>query len=155
MFDEVLVSRDFEKDLRQLPTQKQEIIARKITFLAHNPHHSSLNAHRLWRVEDDIWECYIDQGHHATRLLYEIQGRNLLLWRLGNHDIVDRAHMLNFASTAQFQHWKLPADQVLAAIVEPSIPAYRDAQSYAQAIPLADNAAQGTNYRTAPSNPCL
>lgn len=147
MFAEVLVTRDFEDAFRQLAAQKQEITTRKIIFLTNNQQHPSLNAHRLLLAGDDIWECYIDRG---SRLLYEMRGQTLVLWRLGSHKLVDRAHLLNFDRSAQFQPWEAPAHQENLPIAVPisSIPTYRDAQYYAQAASPTDDAAQEKNYFT-------
>lgn len=104
MLDDIRITRDFEVVFQQLQPQKQEIVKRKVTYLARNPYHPSLNAHRLKQVGQQIWECYIDQG---MRLLYEIQQNTLHLWGLGGHVIVDRAHQLHFNRSASFLSWNV------------------------------------------------
>ncbi len=91
MFDEALMSREFHLAFQDLPPRKRRIVQKKIALLKENPQHRSLRAHRLDQINRQIWDCYIDRGHGGTRLLYEIQGRKLVLWRLGTHDVVDHA----------------------------------------------------------------
>jgi superfamily I DNA/RNA helicase/mRNA-degrading endonuclease RelE of RelBE toxin-antitoxin system len=107
MLNEVLTTQDFDRVFQELQPQKQEIVKRKVKYLARDPSHPSLNAHRVKHADGPIWECYIDRGRSGMRLLYEIQGKSLLLWHLGGHDIIDRAHLLSFnRSLAQFFPWE-------------------------------------------------
>ncbi len=108
MLDDIRMTRDFEVIFQQLQPQKQEIVKRKVVYLARNPYHPSLKAHRLKQVGQQIWECYIDQG---MRLLYEIQQNALYLWCLGGHVIVDRAHQLHFSRSARFLSWDVLENQ--------------------------------------------
>ncbi|MGH2506340.1 MAG: 3'-5' exonuclease [Ktedonobacteraceae bacterium] len=148
MFTEVLMTRDFEGVFRQLPRQKQEIVTHKIKLLVQDQSHPSLKVHRLRRAGDNIRECYIDRGN---RLLYEVQGPKIVLWGLGGHKIVDRAHQQSFDRSAHLLHWQLPVDQDAVPTVAsaPSAPAYRDAQSYVytQVTPQqTESVAQERNY---------
>lgn len=106
MFDEALMSRDFHLAFQQLHPQKREIVKRKVDLLLDNPRHRSLNVHRLRQANRQIWDCYIDRGHGGTRLLYETQGKRLLLWRLGHHDLIDHVRQLIFDPSAQFLNWE-------------------------------------------------
>jgi mRNA-degrading endonuclease YafQ of YafQ-DinJ toxin-antitoxin module len=106
MFTEVLMSKHFEKTLVELLAPKRQQVVQKVELLLTNPAHPSLQAHRLWRLGGQIWDCYVDRGHCAMRLLYEIQEHRLILWRLGGHDVVDRAHCLGFDRSAQLLNWK-------------------------------------------------
>ncbi|HEY1351899.1 MAG TPA: 3'-5' exonuclease [Ktedonobacteraceae bacterium] len=112
MFAEVLMSRHFEKTFAELLPQKRALVAQKIELLLTNRTHPSLQSHRLWRLGGQIWDCYVDRGHCAMRLLYEIQERRLILWRLGGHEVVDRAHSLGFDRTAQLLNWQGPTGPV-------------------------------------------
>lgn len=145
MFAEVLVTKDFESAFRRLLSQKQDIVRRKIAFLVQDTSHPSLKAHRLSRAGQNIWECYIDQG---SRLLYEMQGQVLVLWRLGGHHIVDRAHLLSFDHSTPLQSWELPVSQEQQPTVaaQPNFLAYRSPQAPAQAVSPGQNATQTTNY---------
>src|SRR5579883_1761937 len=100
MIDDIRVTQDFDTAFRSLLKKKQEIIKRKVFYLAGNPFHPSLNAHRVKQADGQIWECYVDQG---MRLLYEVQQKTLRLWYLGGHAIVERAHRLSFNRSALFQ----------------------------------------------------
>ena len=124
MFDEVLMTQDFDLAFQQLQPQKREIVRRKILYLLENPFHSSLHAHRLKRGGENIWECYIDQG---MRLLYEIRQNTLRLWYLGGHIIVDRARRLRFNQTARFLLWQPPVSPLP---VEERSASQREAQAY-------------------------
>lgn len=136
MFDEVLMTQDFDLAFQQLQPQKREIVRRKITYLLENPFHSSLHAHRLKQGGEDIWECYIDQG---MRLLYEVRQSTLRLWYLGGHMIVDRARRMHFNQAARFLLWKPPASPLPGE----DRPALRqETQTY-----------QGIQCDTAPSRP--
>ncbi len=104
MIDDIRVTQDFETAFRSLPVQKQSIIKRKVEYLAENPYHPSLNAHRVKQADGQIWECYIDQG---MRLLYEVQQKTLRLWYLGGHAIVERVHKLSFNRSSLFLSWSL------------------------------------------------
>jgi superfamily I DNA/RNA helicase/mRNA-degrading endonuclease YafQ of YafQ-DinJ toxin-antitoxin module len=106
MFSEVLMSKHFEKTLGALLAPKRQQVLQKVEMLLANPAHPSLQTHRLWRLGGQIWDCYVDRGHCAMRLLYEIQEQKLILWRLGGHDVVDRAHCLGFDRYAQLLNWR-------------------------------------------------
>jgi superfamily I DNA/RNA helicase len=105
MFDEVLMSKHFEKAFNEVFPHRRKLIVQKIDLLLANPAHPSLHTHRLWRLGGQIWDCYVDRGHNAMRLLYEIRDKKLILWRLGGHDVVDHAHLLGFDRSAQLLNW--------------------------------------------------
>lgn len=115
MFEEVLMSRDFDRALQQFQERKRELVKNKVNFLIVNPRHRSLQAHRLHRLGNQIWDCHVDHSHGGTRLLYEIRGKQLLLWGLGNHDIVDRAHQLLFDPATDFLKWEHQAIPIVRA----------------------------------------
>lgn len=145
MFCEVLMTQDFDLAFQQLQPQKREIVRRKIHYLLTDPSHSSLNAHRLKRAGEDIWECYIDQG---MRLLYEMRQSTLRLWYLGGHVLVDRARKLAFNGAAKFHPWELSPGMVTPADMSApgfAAPAYRDARSYAVASRPPEDSAENRN----------
>ena len=111
MFEEIFTTEEFAKAFKQLPAQKQKIVQQKISYLSENQKHPSLKTHQLWRLGNNIWDCYIDRGHGGTRLLYEIRGKTLLLWRIGGHDIVDHATRSHFAESTLFQPWLMHLKQ--------------------------------------------
>ena len=85
----------FSSDLRRQSSDK-------LTLLATNPFHPSLNAHRLERLGTvhDKWECYIN---HSCRIIYDLKDGHLRVWYIGEHSIVDRACNYSFAAGTQFQ----------------------------------------------------
>lgn len=123
MFAEVLMSKHFEKTLAALLPARRQLVGQKVELLLTNPAHPSLQSHRLWRLGGQIWDCYVDRGHTAMRLLYEIQDKKLILWRLGGHDVVDRAHSLGFDRSAQLLNWIGPPQRKPAAQDLPPEPA--------------------------------
>lgn len=118
MSGDIRVTQDFEMAFRSLSAQKQEIVRRKVEYLAKDAHHPSLKAHRVKQADGQIWECYIDQG---MRLLYETQQGNLYLWYLGGHAIVERVRQLRFNRSALLLTWEL--QEMRAAL--PEVPAGR------------------------------
>lgn len=147
MFNEVLMTQDFDLAFQQLQPQKREIVKRKIRYLLTDPSHSSLNVHRIKQAGENIWECYIDQG---MRLLYEIRQSTLRLWYLGGHVLVDRARKLSFSDAARFRLWDLlPDSSRVAKAPVPGVaaPTYRDARSCAvDARPGDDSAGDGNVF---------
>ena len=146
MIDDIRVTQDFDVAFHSLPAQKQEIIKRKVQYLARNPYHPSLNAHRVKQADGQIWECYIDQG---TRLLYEVQQKTLRLWYLGGHAIVDRVRKLSFNRSALFLAWSLqescislPALPVQTALA----PFHSGTRSYTQPAQPVEDSAKESNY---------
>lgn len=110
----IVVSDDFLSDLDSLSIDMRRRVMNKIRLLAENPAHPSLNAHRLERVPaDNIWECYITRGN---RLVYEPQGEELRLWRVGDHTLIDRVHQLSFSPHTPFR--RLDADERAKPAVE-------------------------------------
>ncbi len=91
----VVTTDDFRYAWNRLTPQMQRIIKNKINRLAENRGHPSLHVHRLRKVREDIWVCYITIN---MRLLYEYREDTLYLWNLGGHSIVDKVHLRKFAS---------------------------------------------------------
>jgi superfamily I DNA/RNA helicase/mRNA-degrading endonuclease YafQ of YafQ-DinJ toxin-antitoxin module len=98
---ELVVSDDFLNDLGQLQPERSRQVMNKLHILADNPRHPSLQAHRLERIKTkNLWECYINQG---DRLIFEPEGEKLRLWRVGDHQIIDRVHLLSFSAHTPFR----------------------------------------------------
>ncbi len=95
----LVVSDEFLSELDMLPLELKERSLEKIKLLAENPAHPSLNAHKLKRVPDK-WECYISMSH---RLIYEYHDKEILLWSIGDHSIVDQAHIRSFSPHTSFR----------------------------------------------------
>jgi len=145
MFAEVLMSKHFEKTLAALLPSRRQLVVQKVELLLANQAHPSLQSHRLWRLGGQIWDCYVDRGHTAMRLLYEIQEKKLILWRLGGHDVVDRAHVLGFDRSARLLNWTRPPVQEpeARAAVAPAEQSWRQAQLV---LPQGEEQEQERNY---------
>ncbi|HLH61296.1 MAG TPA: hypothetical protein VKV20_06380 [Ktedonobacteraceae bacterium] len=84
----------FLESYRQLPERIRRIVDSKIEQLAANPGHRSLQAHKLRQVKGEtIWSCYISIN---KRLLYQYKRGHIYLWDVGEHSIVERAHLRRF-----------------------------------------------------------
>jgi mRNA-degrading endonuclease RelE of RelBE toxin-antitoxin system len=91
---QVIATRAFLEAYQQLPLRVQSIIDSKIEQLARNPSHRSLQAHKLHRVKgENVWSCYISIN---KRLLYQYKNGKIYLWYVGEHVIVERAHLRRF-----------------------------------------------------------
>jgi len=96
---DIVVSDEFLAELDTAPSELRERALRKIELLAENPAHPSLNAHRIHRAPGK-WECYVTKSH---RIIYEPAGDELRLWRIGDHQIIDRVHTLSFSPHTPFR----------------------------------------------------
>lgn len=98
---ELVVSDDFLNDLNGLRPDQQKWVMSKIRLLEDNPRHPSLQVHRVERIKaKDIWECYLSDG---DRLIYEQKGDLLRLWRVGDHQVVDRVNQYTFSAHTPFR----------------------------------------------------
>ncbi|MCX6064100.1 MAG: ATP-dependent helicase [Caldiserica bacterium] len=111
MTREVLLSPEAIESLGSLPAELHHQSSEKLTLLATNPFHPSLNAHRLTGLKNvhDKWECYINLSH---RIIYDLGEGELRIWDIGDHSIVDRARNMSFAAGTMFQR--------LQAVAEPA-----------------------------------
>lgn len=96
---DIIVSDEFLNALDVLPADLKERALQKIGLLAQNPAHPSLNAHKLNRVPGK-WECYITENH---RLIFEPGSDEIRLWKIGDHTVVDRVHLLSFSPHTSFR----------------------------------------------------
>ena len=99
---DILLSPEAVASLGSFPSDLRHQSSDKLTLLATNPFHPSLNAHRLERLGTvhDKWECYIN---HSCRIIYDLKDGHLRVWYIGEHSIVDRACNYSFAAGTQFQ----------------------------------------------------
>lgn len=95
----IVVSDGFLGELDVLSGDMKDRALQKITLLADNPSHPSLNCHKLKRVKNK-WECYVSDSH---RIIFDTKDDELRLWHIGDHSIVDRAHMLSFSPHTAFR----------------------------------------------------
>ena len=102
-----LMQDTFKDDLRKLPKELQERTRSTIEMLLKNP---SLNGLRIKPVEGastaqrKIMEARVNDGY---RLIWERVGKDIAIWRVGNHDIIDKAYKINNiqASTNAREHY--------------------------------------------------
>ena len=76
----------FRRDFRNLPKDIKDRANKALRSLLENPRHPSLRARRM-KATEDIWEASISM---AYRLTYQIAGQNLILRRIGTHDILKK-----------------------------------------------------------------
>ena len=93
--EQVIVTSRFLRTWENLPPRKRQVVVAKITLLTTDPRYPSLNVHRLHRAGKEIFECYVSCN---TRLLYQYQEEKIVLWEVGGHAIVDRAHLRGFSA---------------------------------------------------------
>ena len=58
------------------------------------------------------WECYITDNH---RLIFEPGGDEIRLWKIGDHTVVDRVHLLSFSPHTSFRRIDSEPPQVSEA----------------------------------------
>ena len=99
---DIVLSPEAVASLGSFPSELRHQSSEKLTLLATNPFHPSLNAHRLERLGTvhDKWECYINR---SCRIIYDLKDGHLRIWYIGEHSIVDRACNYCFAAGTQFQ----------------------------------------------------
>ncbi|GAC1457594.1 MAG: hypothetical protein PVS3B3_31680 [Ktedonobacteraceae bacterium] len=91
----IVATKDFQHAYKQLGPRMQKIVDKKIRCLATNYTYPSLQAHRLKQARaENVWICYITI---TKRLLYQYKNGSIYLWDVGEHSIVERVHLRNFA----------------------------------------------------------
>src|SRR5438876_11669081 len=84
----------FLESYGRLPERIRSIVDSKIERLARNPAHRSLQAHKLRQAKGkNIWSCYISIN---KRLLYQYKDGKIYLWNVGEHSVVERAHLRHY-----------------------------------------------------------
>jgi len=76
----------FTRDFRNLPKDIKTRASKGLRLLIENPRHPSLRARKMKAVED-IWEASISMAYRVT---YQIAGNDLILRRIGTHDILKK-----------------------------------------------------------------
>lgn len=115
---DIVVSDEFLGELDVLNADLKERVVQKIGLLAENPAHPSLNAHKLSRAEGK-WECYVSSSH---RLIYDLAGEEIRLWKVGDHSIIDRVQTFTFSPHTAFR--RFDTDETEAPVDKPfEIPA--------------------------------
>ena len=99
MVYQLVISDEFDSQFAAMTLELRQRSLDKLGRLAENPYHPSLNAHRLHAAEGK-WECYVTDSH---RLIYEPFGNELRLWKIGTHQIIDRARSFAFCSHTSFR----------------------------------------------------
>jgi len=99
---DLLISDRFMENFDSLTAEQQKQTLDTIRKLQSNPHHPSLQAHRIHSARGkNIWECYINRG---DRLVYQVSEDGLRLWYVGDHGLIDRIHFKSFAEHTVFRH---------------------------------------------------
>ena len=76
----------FKRSYKKLPKFIQKKTDRILMFLGTDLRHPSIRAKKI-QGADDIWEGRIDKFHRFT---FEIQGGEIILRSIGQHDITKR-----------------------------------------------------------------
>lgn len=102
---EIVVSEEFLSQLEAMEKRVQKQAVKQIGFLAeYGNEYPSLQAHRVERAEGGgKWECYVN--HDGDRMIYEIDGDIIKLWKIGDHSIVDKVHLLSFSPHTVFRRF--------------------------------------------------
>ena len=139
---ELLISDEFASELEAYDQPLRELVMSKVRLLCENPKHPSLNVHKVKNTVDK-WECYVNMNF---RIIYDMVGGLLRLWRVGPHAIVDRVRYTSFAAHTPFHRpawvgdWADADSELAAASAEPAeVPAgFRSASSTAAPGPFAN-----------------
>lgn len=82
----IVYTDSFTRDFRNLPKDIKTRASKTLRLLIENPRHPSLRCKKMKAVED-IWEASVSM---AYRLTYQIAGDDLILRRIGGHDILKK-----------------------------------------------------------------
>lgn len=115
---ELLISDEFAGELEGYDRPLRELVIGKVRLLYENPRHQSLNVHKV-KNTDEKWECYVNKSY---RIIYDMVGDQLRLWKLGPHVIVDRVRYTAFAPHTAFHRpaWAEEAPGAFANL-EPAV----------------------------------
>lgn len=79
------LSSRYKKDFRHLPQTIQDKLTRQLKTLAeYGITHPGLSVRKMTSVSEEIWEARIDIHFRFT---FEVNGGNVLLRRVGTHEI--------------------------------------------------------------------
>lgn len=76
----------FKKDFKRLPKEIKRKTERSLRFLIENIQHPSLRVKKMEGVRD-IWEASVTIQYRFT---FEIRENDIILRRIGTHDILKR-----------------------------------------------------------------
>ncbi len=76
----------FKKDFKRLPKEIKRKTEQSLRFLIDNIQHPSLRAKKMEGVKD-IWEASVTMQYRFT---FEIREDDIILRRIGTHDILKR-----------------------------------------------------------------
>jgi len=82
----IVLTRPFEKAFRALPSEIRETTYQKLQLLLTNPAHPSLRVKKM-KGTASIWEMSITMNY---RLTFENHQSEILLRRIGTHDILNQ-----------------------------------------------------------------
>ncbi len=91
---QVATTDTFRQTFAALTPQMRRVVKRKIRLLVQQPHHPSLQSHRVQQCREDVWIGYVSM---SVRLLYCYEKNMLYLYAVGPHAIVDRVHQRTFS----------------------------------------------------------
>lgn len=95
---ELLLTDEFKATLDACPQALRNQSMDTIKRLRVDPGHPGLQAHRVKNTPGK-WECYVNQ---SWRIIYDWDDGILRLWKLGDHRIIDRAHLHVFSPQTAF-----------------------------------------------------
>jgi len=99
----LVMSEEFAAELDSYEDDLKAQVVRRLHQLVENPRHPSLNAHRL-EAHPGKWEFYVNAGY---RVIYDREGGETRLWKLGNHEIIDRVQYATFSPHTAFRRVEL------------------------------------------------
>ena len=82
----IVISRPFEKSFQKLPKEIREATYQKLETFLENPGQPSLRIKRI-KGTRSIWEMSITMNYRIT---FENRETEILLRRIGTHDILNR-----------------------------------------------------------------
>lgn len=81
----LVFTKPFVRDFQGLPAEIQTEIEKALRLLVENPRHPSLQTKKMRPASRGIFEARVTQ---AYRLTFQLDGSNLVMRRVGTHDIL-------------------------------------------------------------------
>lgn len=126
---ELLLSDEFKATMDTCQAEISNQVLDTIQRLRVDPGHPGLKAHRLRHIPGK-WECYVNQ---SWRIIYDWENNMLRLWKLGDHRIIDRAHLHVFSPQTEFSRLEMEyieeAEDETAAAFSPDSPSTSEADA--------------------------
>lgn len=82
----LIQTKRFKKDFAGLPQDIQERAQKQLALFLQNPKHPSLKVKKM-QGHPDIWEGRITRDYRFT---FQMTGENVILRRIGTHDMLKR-----------------------------------------------------------------